>query len=82
MKLGPLGLALFLALPASFAAAQPLGWPERRVLQYEEDGSGNFYTRGAYGQLCMRWCPHDMVPCDPPHFKIADGRCQDRRGNR
>jgi hypothetical protein len=26
-------------------------------------------------QVCQRWCPADSLPCDPPSFKIADGRC-------
>jgi hypothetical protein len=27
------------------------------------------------GQVCRRWCPEDRTPCDPVHFKAADGRC-------
>jgi flagellar biosynthesis GTPase FlhF len=26
---------------------------------------------------CVKWCPGDNSPCDPPYFKIADGRCSD-----
>jgi hypothetical protein len=25
--------------------------------------------------ICQRWCDRDMSPCDPPYFKVADGRC-------
>jgi hypothetical protein len=27
-------------------------------------------------RVCQRWCETDYVPCDPPYFKIADGRCR------
>jgi hypothetical protein len=80
MKIGPLGLALFVLFPVSIATAQPLSWQERRALRYEEERYA-YGARGAY-EVCPRWCPQDAVPCDPPHFKIADGRCHDRRGNR
>ncbi|MEH3144775.1 MAG: hypothetical protein PGN34_05400 [Methylobacterium frigidaeris] len=30
----------------------------------------------ATGQVCQRWCEWDDLPCDPPNFKIADGRCR------
>ena len=81
MKLLPIAAALFAALPISLAGAQPWAGQERRVLRYEEEAYSS-PSRGGYEQVCMRWCPHDAVPCDPPHFKIADGRCRDRRGNR
>ena len=29
------------------------------------------------GQVCPRWCLEDRNPCDPPEYKIADGRCFD-----
>ena len=83
MKLRPLTLAFFLVLPVSMAAAQPFGWEQRRVQRYQEDPYAYSYAaRGPYGEVCQRWCPHDAVPSDPPHFKIADGRCQEKRGNR
>ena len=28
-------------------------------------------------RTCQAWCVADTVPCDPPEYKIADGRCQD-----
>jgi len=28
--------------------------------------------------VCQRWCDADSLPCDPPSFKIADGRCASR----
>ena len=27
------------------------------------------------GRICARWCLQDRNPCDPPEFKVADGRC-------
>ncbi|MBV1700705.1 MAG: hypothetical protein KGQ46_02660 [Hyphomicrobiales bacterium] len=24
---------------------------------------------------CVPWCPTDLLPCDPPEYKNADGRC-------
>ncbi|MET7247053.1 hypothetical protein ABZT49_27235 [Methylobacterium sp. EM32] len=33
-------------------------------------------------QACQRWCETDYVPCDPPNFKIADGRCRPFGGGR
>lgn len=81
MKLVPLAVAIFAALPVPLAAAQPWVWQERQVLRYEDEGYA-YPPRARYDQVCIRWCPHDAVPCDPPHYKIADGRCHDRRGNR
>lgn len=26
-------------------------------------------------RICRKWCAADLNPCDPPSFKIADGRC-------
>ncbi len=26
-------------------------------------------------RVCRKWCSADLNPCDPPSFKIADGRC-------
>ena len=27
------------------------------------------------GRLCVKQCPSDDNPCDPPDYKRADGRC-------
>ena len=24
---------------------------------------------------CVKWCPDDYAPCDPPSYKNADRRC-------
>ncbi len=29
----------------------------------------------AYGGYCVKMCPQDVTPCDPPEFKRTDGRC-------
>jgi hypothetical protein len=31
------------------------------------------------GRLCVKQCPNDRLPCDPPNFKQADGRCAQER---
>lgn len=74
----PVLLALLLAAPASLAAAQPLApYPYDYYEGYAPPppyyaGPGYQHRRAAQ---CQKWCPSDLVPCDPPHFKIADGRC-------
>jgi hypothetical protein len=44
----------------------------------------NVIERGSYadpyfgrqgGRICPRWCLEDRNPCDPPQYKVADGRC-------
>ena len=30
---------------------------------------------GAPPQYCQQLCAQDTVPCDPPEYKRADGRC-------
>lgn len=34
-----------------------------------------YRNRQAVPQQCRPWCARDTNPCDPPAFKIADGRC-------
>ena len=31
--------------------------------------------RTADGGACVKQCPNDTTPCDPPAYKHADGRC-------
>lgn len=77
----PVLLALLLAAPASVALGQSLApdpydyYGEYALPSYAD--SGNRHRRAVQ---CQKWCPSDLVPCDPPHFKIADGRCAGRRG--
>jgi hypothetical protein len=76
MKLVPLGLALALLLPASLAAAQPQPRQDPRA---DRAGARDARQRGfeapRAGPVCVPWCSWDQNPCDPPQFKIADGRC-------
>jgi hypothetical protein len=66
-------------LPQS-AAARSGYW------SYADDGGPDYWGEGvvpgvrqADGQVCVKQCPNDQLPCDPPVYKQADGRCaQDR----
>ena len=40
-------------------------------------GAGRSGTGRTTGRLCRQLCAADVTPCDPPEYKIADGRCQD-----
>ena len=43
-----------------------------------DDGRGSYsdpFFGRQNGQICRRWCIEDRNPCDPPNFKVADGRC-------
>ncbi|HEY8564184.1 MAG TPA: hypothetical protein VIL65_01695 [Beijerinckiaceae bacterium] len=78
MKLA--GLTLLAAIAATPALAQDyvLVDPYGRVVEAPRGyGSPRGY---AAAPLCRPWCPADQSPCDPPNFKIADGRCYS--GNR
>ena len=59
-----------------------MGIPEARQRQAgpsEQDMIARYYNDPYYGyqggRVCPRWCRNDRTPCDPPNFKIADGRC-------
>jgi hypothetical protein len=73
---------LFLAAPA---LAQPYPFLDDGP---EVTGSVRAAPPGVYAErpdgfgprVCQKWCPADMVPCDPPNFKIADGRCRPNNG--
>lgn len=75
IKILVLGAAM--ATLASAAVAQPI-YVERGAPMYYAEGYGPPAYAPAYGRggLCQRWCPEDASPCDPPYFKIADGRCR------
>ena len=66
------------ALTASFlfsgaSIARPL-WPVSRDLRAAPEGlqAGLF---DAEGRACVKQCIDDTLPCDPPSYKSADGRC-------
>ena len=81
MKLVPLGSALLACLVFTAAQAQVREPVQRRVQPPQTTGSvrGSVIAVDPYGRpaapVCVPWCPHDDNPCDPPAFKIADGRC-------
>jgi hypothetical protein len=68
-----------LAVLGGPAVAQPLAWdpygpygPAPYPPVYDLPPAVYGYSPIVY---CRRWCPADLGPCDPPHYKIADGRC-------
>ncbi len=75
-------LSLILAL-AAIAMPCAGGQAAARVLRPDLDNEQpdapqeGFLPRlsDATGRLCVKQCPADTLPCDPPSYKIADGRC-------
>ncbi|ACA15396.1 hypothetical protein M446_0843 [Methylobacterium sp. 4-46] len=88
MRARAVGLVLApLLLAAGAALAQPSG------PFFDEDGpavTGSLRGEPGWGyypprtgpRVCQKWCEADLVPCDPPNFKIADGRCRPNSGGR
>jgi hypothetical protein len=62
------------AIPAG-AAAQPY-YPGGREYVARPPYTTYGYSSEVGSGVCQRWCPYDSSPCDPPSFKIADGRCR------
>ena len=77
MKIRTLALLLAGAIFAGDAAAQPAP-RERRPAEPRWEESRPIATAPA-GSVCRPWCTRDLTPCDPPNFKIADGRCLERQ---
>ena len=85
MKLASLGLAALLMRPpgAALPQYQAPGWDRADrtgsiTPRRERRAPARVYRDGsivAGPQLCVPWCPSDLNPCDPPEFKVADGRC-------
>lgn len=76
-------IALLAALTAAAAlccpapvSAHSLSLEARRGVVADDPPEG-FQPRqsAATGVLCVKQCPNDTLPCDPPSYKIADGRC-------
>lgn len=67
-------LALWFPITAS---ARPLTLDARQAASAAADPPEGFQPRlsAATGVLCVKQCPNDDLPCDPPSYKIADGRC-------
>lgn len=77
MKLVSVGLGLAFMIPASLADAQPQpreGYRTERPAAVRDSRQRSFDAPRP-GPLCIPWCSWDSNPCDPPQFKIADGRC-------
>ena len=77
MNASILGLMLAGVLFAGSALAQPSP-RERRLAEPRWEESRPLATAPA-GAVCRPWCTRDLTPCDPPNFKIADGRCLERQ---
>ncbi len=81
---------LILATPALAQGRPFLGGPASGGLFLDPDATGSLHGGRAGDnppprtgpQACQRWCETDYVPCDPPNFKIADGRCRPFGGGR
>jgi hypothetical protein len=73
----PLAFAALALLPATAALAQsPV--PRERVVSERvivERRAGPAVVAQRRQNVCVPWCSGDSNPCDPPEFKIADGRC-------
>lgn len=67
-----LGLA---AAALMLAAGPALAKHRHHHRGYQERAAAPHSARYAPGGVCTPWCPFDLSPCDPPQFKISDGRC-------
>jgi hypothetical protein len=71
-------LAFGLVLLASATAgAAPLKQVYKKPQPIQPGSYDDPYYGRQGGRICARWCLQDRNPCDPPDFKIADGRCLD-----
>jgi len=67
-KLAALATAVAFAIPA-IASAAP------RAVEYVDEPPPAYYSSRQDAGRCIPWCDRDLSPCDPPSFKISDGRC-------
>ena len=67
-------VAVSLVVAGSAQAQQPGQSRGRQPDNGRGSYSDPFFGR-QNGQICRRWCLEDRNPCDPPNFKVADGRC-------
>ena len=62
--------------PSGAAISEPSGSEFMLIQNTKTKKKKRVYrNRQALPQQCLQWCPRDTNPCDPPDFKIADGRC-------
>jgi hypothetical protein len=69
-------LATLLVAPAAPSLAKPLKQVYRKPGPIEPGSYRDPYFGRQGGRICARWCLQDRNPCDPPEFKVADGRCR------
>jgi hypothetical protein len=74
-RAGALTLCAMLGSIAPGYAKPPLGQVYSQPGPVQRGDFRDPYYGRQNGQICPRWCMEDRQPCDPPHFKIADGRC-------
>lgn len=70
---GAAALIVSASLPVH-ATSRPKAPPNSTQIQRGSYNDPYFGTQN--GRICARWCLEDRNPCDPPNFKIADGRCR------
>jgi hypothetical protein len=68
-----------LAFSPSIASAQPAARHTAQDVALSEQsntpsGAESRYV-AQFGTACVKLCPTDQNPCDPPYFKDGDGRC-------
>ncbi len=66
---------LVLALPSTAAAQENFAPYHYNPSNPAPGAAGR--VPAARQMACRAWCVTDVTPCDPPEYKIADGRCQD-----
>lgn len=69
-------------LATSFSASMLQAASARGLARWTWDGPVGTAPEGVQpglrtpdGRACVKQCPADTLPCDPPAFKQADGRC-------
>ena len=72
-------VALAVASTGGEASAHQDGFGARAAPQAADPPEG-FQPRlsAETGSLCVKQCPNDSLPCDPPSYKVADGRCTEQ----
>ncbi len=77
MVLTVAGLLLGSVAASGLAAAQVLDapYPGQDVHGPRRAGQSYNPNEGLQPNGCVKLCPLDTNPCDPPEFKKADGRC-------
>lgn len=74
------GLAVATAAAVGFAAAPASAQYYRYQAPAYAPPAYTPYGAAYGGGYCVKMCPHDLTPCDPPEFKRTDGRCANPLG--